>query len=246
MSKVQLTTDPADILHFFGMKVEGYWEKPFNSVDELIEYATSCRFFQVQEAPEGDPDEAGTIGGEEGRKKLKANDRRRMGQREVYRRWINEYIPSLRAQGKFLRRSGHTSIAEARAAVRDEAFARFHVGPEYHVRLREFRLKRDSEQMKAFIKELIPTDMDPHRRSCLVSAMIKILMEDDTSFGPVPVGHRDAEGFYNKEVARSFIQSNMAEVEKAAWDRQLQRAWEAMQRKALKAAGETTAREGQS
>jgi hypothetical protein len=246
MSKVQLTTDPADILHFFGMKVDGYWEKPFNSVDELFEYATSCRFFQVQETPEGDPDEAGTIGGEEGRKKLKANDRRRMGQREVYRRWINEYIPSLRAQGKFLRRSGHTSIVEARAAVRDEAFARFHVGPEYHMRLREFRLKRDSEQMKAFIKELIPTGMDPHRRSCLVSAMIKILMEDDTSFGPVPVGHRDAEGFYNKEVARSFIQSNMAEVEKAAWGRQLERAREAMQRKALKAAGETTTREGQS
>ncbi|KAL1838387.1 hypothetical protein VTJ49DRAFT_2699 [Mycothermus thermophilus] len=232
-AKVLLTRDPVEILHFLGMKVEGFWDTPFESIDALFEYATTCRLFYVRETPDDDADEVGTIGGEEGRKRLKSNDRRRMAQRAVFRRWINEFIPSLRAQGRFIRKGTPTSMEEARAAVRDEAFARFIVGPEYRERLREFQLERDSVQMKTFIKELIPTEMDPQRRACLVSAMLKILMEDDRSFGFVPSCLKNQEGLYDKDMARRFIQDNMVEVARVAWDKQLERAREAMRRKAL-------------
>ncbi|KAL2269892.1 hypothetical protein VTJ83DRAFT_2076 [Remersonia thermophila] len=238
-AKVLLSQDPAEILHFLGMKVHGYWDAPFESVDALFEYATSCRLFCVKETPGDDGDDVGMIGGEEGRKKLKSNDRRRMAQRSIFRSWVNEYIPNLRAQNRFIRKGKATSLQEARAAVRDEAFARFFVGPEYRARLREFQLERDSAQMKSLIKELIPTDMDPQRRACLVSGMLKILMGDDRSFGFIPSGLKNQEGFYDKEVVRKFIQDNMAEVAKVAWDKQLERARASMQRKALaRAAGE--------
>lgn len=238
-----LSRDPVKILHFLGMKVEGFWAEPFQSIDALFDYATTCRLFYVRDAPgsdeEGEAHEAGVIGGEEGRKKLKSNDRRRMKGRPVYRRWINDFIPSLRAEGKFIRRGPGTSIEEVRAMVRDEAFATFFVEVEYKQRLRAWQRKRDDEQMKSLIKELVPVAMnnqpsteDNQRRTCLISAMRKIIMEDDKSFGFDPPNLRNADGFYNTEVVRSFVQDNMGEVGRVAWIKQQERAQEAMRLKA--------------
>jgi hypothetical protein len=235
-AKVLLTRDPVEILHFLGMEVEGFWAEPFESVDALFDYATTCRLFWVYEAPEDDVEDetggAGVIGGDQGRKKLKSNDRSRMKGRPVYRRWINEFIPSLRAQGKFMREDRSTSTHQARAAVRDEAFACFFVEGEYKGRLKDWRLKREAEEMKSLIKSLIPSTLDPQYRACLISAMKKIVMEGDLSFGIAPQSaHRDVDGFYNTEIAGNFVRDTWQQVGKAAWENQKQKAQEAMRLK---------------
>ena len=161
----QRAEDPVELLHFLGFKVEGFWHEPFESVEALYDYVTTSRLFFVRPAPEegaeGDANGgAGVVGGEEGRKKLKANDRRRMKGRPVYRRWINEFIPELRAQGKFLLEGPGTSIDRMRAELRDEAFALFFVEAEYMGRLRDWRLKRSAEEMKTLIKgDGLPADL---------------------------------------------------------------------------------------
>lgn len=231
-----LSRDPVAILHFLGMKVEGFWSEPFESVEALFDYTTTCRIFFVREAAEGDAEadtiEAGVLGGEEGRKKLKSNDRRRMKGRPVYRRWINEFIPGLREEGKFVRSGSGTSIEEVRAMVRDEAFAWFFVETEYKKRLREWQLKKDGEQMKSLLKELIPSTMEPPLRACLLTAMRKIVMEDDLSYGFVPVGSRNEDGFYDVEAVRAFVRDDMEQVGQVAWAQQLRKAQEAIRMKA--------------
>ncbi len=210
------------------MKIDGYWDEPFESVEALFDYTTTCRLFYVREAPdddaEGGANDVGVMGGEEGRLKLKSNDRRRMKGRPVYRRWINEFIPTLRAQGKFIRSGPSASVEEARAMVRDEAFARFFVEAEYKKRLRDWQLERDSQQMKSLLKELVASTMEPQLRACLLSAMKKIIMEGDLSFGFTSLGLRDAAGFYDTQAVRDFVRDKSEEVGRVAWDRQLQRA----------------------
>jgi hypothetical protein len=237
-AKVCLSRDPVEILHFLGMKVEGFWAEPFETVDALFDYATTCRLFYVRDTPEDDAEadaiEAGVIGGEEGRKKLRSNDRRRMKGRPVYRRWINEFIPQLRAQGRFTRKGSGPSIEQARSIVRDEAFARFFVELEYKQRLKDWRLNKDKVHIKSLIKELVPIAMESQRRACLVSAMRKIVMDDDPSFGIVPSGLKDEDGLYSIEAVRSFVEANLGQVGRIAWAKQQQKAHEAM---LLKAAG---------
>ncbi|KAK0628130.1 hypothetical protein B0T17DRAFT_588340 [Bombardia bombarda] len=244
-SKVLLTTDPVEILHFLGMKVEGFWTDPFDSVEALFDYATTCRLFWVQEAsPEDEAtivdtysqgQGAGVTGGDEGRKKLKHNDRRRMNGRPVFRRWINEFIPQLRAQGRFLYKGPPQSICDIRATVRDEAFSRFSVEHEYRERLRQWRLKTEAEQMKGLIKAEIPTDLDPQRRACVVGAMRRIMMEGDLTLGITPSSPvKDAQGFYDMEAARAFVVENWERLCPIAWSNQQKRAMENMRLKELK------------
>jgi len=222
------------------MKVEGFWSEPFKSVDALFDYTTTCRLFQVRSTPEGhaqeDANEAGVVGGEEGQKRLKANDRRRMASRPVYRSWVNEFIPHLCAEGKFLSKYPGVSISEMRDMVRNEAFARFLVEADYKARLREWQFKKDSEQVKSLIKELVPTTMDPQRRACAVGALKNIIMESDASFGFDFAGLRRGDGLYDTDAVRNFVRDHLDEVTRIAWTRQQQRAQEAMRSKAARKA----------
>ncbi|KAH6854372.1 hypothetical protein B0I37DRAFT_336283 [Chaetomium sp. MPI-CAGE-AT-0009] len=235
-ARVCLTKDPVEILHFLGMRVEGFWDEPFGSVDALFDYAMTCRLFYVRDTSdgdvEGDADEVGVVGGEVGRKKLKSNDRRRMKGRPVYRRWINEFIPGLRAEGKFIRKGPGTSVEEMRALVRDQAFDRFLVEVEYTRRLREWQQKRNGEQMKSLIKELVPSTMEPQRRACAVSALKKIIVENDASFGFDSSGLRGADGLCDTDLVRRFVRDNLEQVGRVGWARQQQRAQESMRLKA--------------
>jgi len=90
-----LSQDPVEILHFLGMRVEGFWTEPFPSVDALFEYVATCRLFWVRQADDDTDIEAGVLGGEEGKRKLKANDRRRMKGRPIYRQWCVSLMPDL-------------------------------------------------------------------------------------------------------------------------------------------------------
>ncbi|KAK1828201.1 hypothetical protein QBC39DRAFT_359737 [Podospora conica] len=229
-SKVFLSSDPAEVLHFLGLEVEGYWTEPFPSVQDLFEYATTCRFFWV--SPTAEHDDIADLGpdGDEGKKKLKSNDRRRMRFRPIFRVWIEEYIPALRAEKKFIPKNG--TPPQTRDTVRDQAFSWFHIEQEYEGRVREWRSKRSVDEMKKFLKGIIPTDLENNYRATLTGALRKIIIEGDQTFGvTLPGTMRDRYGVFDKEMVRDFVQQNLEEVGDKAWERQCQRAREAMEAK---------------
>jgi len=56
--------------------VEGFWDKPFLSIEALFEYVTTCRLFWVKQAAEEEAgNDIGVTGGDEGKTKLKSNER---------------------------------------------------------------------------------------------------------------------------------------------------------------------------
>ncbi|KAK3941827.1 hypothetical protein QBC46DRAFT_381543 [Diplogelasinospora grovesii] len=243
-ARVFLTNDPAEVLHFLGMKAEGFWEEPFASVDALFEYAATCRLFRVRMEASHDNADAnagpGLVGGEEGRKQMKHNDRQRMRFRPVYQKWNDEFIPRLRAEGRFMHedeedgqgQDNTTTDTRVRDRVRKEAFERFpHAEKDYRDRLREWRLKRQSDEVwRSTIKGSIPTDLDPQYRSCLAGALKKIIMGDDMSFGiapPTPL--RTPDGFYDEDAIRAFIQEHWQVLGLIALKRQHEKMAEAMQ-----------------
>lgn len=140
------------------------------------------------------------------KKKYKANDRRRMKFRPVYRIWVEEFLPRCRAEGLFrpplppspaepnaattsTSTSTTTTSDHARLVVRDEAFARFPgAGAEYAVRLHEWRAERQRDEiLRSVIKGEIPSsstsDSDPAYRACLVRALREILLPGEQQQG---------------------------------------------------------------
>lgn len=98
---VFLTDDSNAILEFLGLDAERWW-KPFQNQEELFEYAVSCRMFWVKKTKSDDETEGNVIvggdvegqeGGESGKKKLKHNDRARIRKRDIFRTWMDEFIP---------------------------------------------------------------------------------------------------------------------------------------------------------
>lgn len=87
--------------------------------------------------------------------------------------------------------------------------------------------------MKRFLKEAIPMDLENNYRAALSGAMRKIIIEGDETFGVTPpAAFRDSYGVFDKEVVRNFIKENLEAVGRKAWERQCQRAREAMEGKA--------------
>ena len=76
-SMLLLTNEPEAVLKLLGLDAEQY-RCPFESVEALYEYVVSCRFFRGETYIRGD---------------LKANDRKRMAQRELYRRFVDVWLP---------------------------------------------------------------------------------------------------------------------------------------------------------
>ncbi|KAI1243938.1 hypothetical protein MGN70_013806 [Eutypa lata] len=216
-AKILLTRSPAEILDFLGLESSGsQWELPFATFDDVFEYAATCRFFWVrasQPQEEGRLEHEEQTGGEFEKKKLKANDRRRMNQRALFRAWIDEFLPRCRDEGRF----GEAQFT--RHDVRDEAFARFGVQHEYEARLTEWRIQRQKETLwKHVIKASLPEDLDIMWRSCVASALKKIIMKDDEGFGIRPqVNLRDQSGLYNEDRVRDFVRASWKQVGDAAW-----------------------------
>ncbi|KAK1769487.1 hypothetical protein QBC33DRAFT_530904 [Phialemonium atrogriseum] len=134
------------------------------------------------------------------KKKYKANDRRRMKFRPIYRIWVEEFLPRCRAKGLFrpplppspaepdaATTSTTTTSEHARLLVRDEAFARFPgAGAEYAVRLHEWRAERQRDEiLRSVIKGEIPSSSasDPAYRACLVRALREILLPGEQQQG---------------------------------------------------------------
>ena len=243
-AKVKLTENPVEVIDFLGMKYDGFWAQPFESVDALYEYVTTCRLFLVRDkAPEKGtqdvPDCPGVVGGAEGRKSLKSNDRRRMNQRPIYRNWINEVVPKLIAEGRFVSKDSDETIPQMRARVQQEALERFGVEKDWDDRLRGWRLLKDLERVRGVIKELVPENTDLHYRGTLMSAMKKTILEDDQTFGVFPSSpFKKEDGFYDMEVVRAFITEKAGELGEVAWGKQCEKSGEAMKAKMARRKGQ--------
>lgn len=120
-SRVFLTADPARTLRFLGLDPELYG-RGFASEELLFAFLAAGRFMR-----RGPFERAG----------LKANDRKRMAQRELYRRFVEDWIPTwtggeAEGEGKEL----------TRGQVLDEALDTFGKRAEYAARVESWRVGR--------------------------------------------------------------------------------------------------------
>ncbi|KAL7792169.1 hypothetical protein V8C37DRAFT_380985 [Trichoderma ceciliae] len=224
-AKIFLTSDPAKVLHFLDLPMEGYWDRPFPNIEDMFEYVTHCRLMYVS-----------PVAAEPDVKKLKANDRRRMNYRPVFRKWVDEFLPECRRLGKFSQRKF------TRDTVTGEAFSVFGVEEEFNTRRKEFLAQRQRDliwntSIKGSITEPIdPGPQDILYRSCLVKALKKIILEDDASYGIVPEKSlKDPDGTYNLEDVQAFVAKYQNDVGKAGIARHNDDYAECMRKKKSKA-----------
>ncbi|KAI0838860.1 hypothetical protein F5Y06DRAFT_33932 [Hypoxylon sp. FL0890] len=216
--KVLLSSEPTKILNFLGLKYEStQWEQPFSSVEDLFEYAASCRLFWVRPKKKQD---TSTAEGDESDET--APDRRRMKKRPVCRRWLDEFIPACREAGRFAWQP------LTRDSVRKEAF-KFFPGTQlaYRARIIEWK-KKCQEKMfsKQVIKPSIPKPLPSEEKTLgnvhwygnLAKALNKIIMQNDYSLGiRPPYSLRRKNGLYDKVRVRKFVQESWWEIGTAAW-----------------------------
>lgn len=242
-SMIFLTDESSSILNFIGLDPETWW-KPFETREQMFEYAASCRLFWIKpEVEEGEMEGdvvgelgvgmEGLEGGEEGKKKLKHNDRQRMSKRPIFRAWMDEFIPRCRAEGRFL------EMKASREQVRDDAFEKFGVKAEFQRKEKEWKVEKHKDEMwKSVIKGSVPSEsVDPQFKSASIKTLKSVLMEGGLWDGIVPrAAERDEEGFWDKEEVERFVRENWEEAGRLGMEDQKRRAAESMRVKAEKKA----------
>lgn len=231
-AKIHLTSDAVETLHFLGLPVDIFWEQPFASAEDLFEYAARCRWFWVPpETSNGDGDEDAGVasypGGEEGRKRLKANDRRWMRTRSLFRRFFDEFVPGCRAAGRFSRpRDGDLTTKQLRDLVRRDAFERFPAArSEYESTLASWCQEQEAGQVwNSCIQGNVPVDLEPSYRGAVCSALKKIILRGDESFGVVPAAPlQTTQGFWRLDQVSEFVREHWETVGAIAWNLQQER-----------------------
>ncbi|TPX17483.1 uncharacterized protein E0L32_003126 [Thyridium curvatum] len=230
LARVELSRDPAAVLAFLGLRRDGFWDRPFASLDAMFEYAATCRLFWVRppaaaaaaaDSSPGDPPTttarlAGLVGSDEGRAGLKANDRKRMATRPAFRAWQDEFIPACRAAGRFAPDPPSLTADEVAARVRTDAFAAFPgVREVFEARRDEFVAGRQREDITKAIRTAVPRDLDPWLRGRTVSALKKIVLlgDDEDGFGVAPdFAVRDDRGFWDVEKVVGWVGDHWEDV----------------------------------
>lgn len=206
LAKVFLSAEPALVLDFLGLPVESYWDQTFESVEAQFEYAARCNLMYVpNNKPQWDITE------------LKANDRIRARKRPGFKRWIEEFIPNCREQGRFATRPA------SRQEVTERALERFQVREEYNARRDAFLRERQRDIVwNDVIKGQFPkpNTTEPQAimyRSCLVRAFKAIILENSTEFGTLfDTSLVNNRGFYDLDGLGMFLKDNEAKVGEAA------------------------------
>ncbi|KAJ4174428.1 hypothetical protein NW754_004846 [Fusarium falciforme] len=207
-SKVWLTGDPDEILDFLGLPYTRYWAGPFRDLYQMYEYVANCVTFWV---PPADETESA----------LRANDRRRMKQRPAYRKWVEEFKPLCRAQGRF------SDEPMTRDQVRGRAFARFNVRQTYMTERRAFLVEDQKRHiLKTIIERIVPLPAEGAAkedflyRTVLVRALKEIVLDWNRGLYSImaPGNLRDDEGFYHLGRTESFVLEYKDRIGKEAMD----------------------------
>lgn len=118
-----LTCDPDAVLVFLGLNTDAY-RRPFESVESMFNYVCGCRFFNDERYMKGD---------------LKANDRKRMAQRELFRVFVEDWLPeNTHLAGQQKKKNAQLS----RAGVLEESLNNFGKREEYEIRVGMWRRER--------------------------------------------------------------------------------------------------------
>ncbi|VUC26205.1 unnamed protein product [Clonostachys rosea] len=215
-AKIFLTSDHEQVMDFIGLPTPGYWDGPFDTLNDLYEYAAQCRMFSVPPSAErSDTSGTSSEGSSPGqpKRKLKSNDRRRMNYRPIFRKWIEEFVPECSKQGKF------RELSLTREEVTQQAMDKFAVKDEFEQRRREFLVERDRDAIwKNVIKLQVPeADLSDTKsitfRGCLLKALKKIILEGDDTYGALPENNlKDENGFFIPEAVKTFISENMDDI----------------------------------
>ncbi|KAK1990348.1 hypothetical protein LX36DRAFT_414150 [Colletotrichum falcatum] len=171
---------------------------------------------------------------EPARKKLKAKDRRRLKTRFAFRQWHEEFVPSCRREGRFLREP--ITWLE----VTEEAFGRFYIRPWYkRVHLDVVRSRGEDRVLADVLKtidNIVPADpADTKRcqfRGGLKKALRRIIFQGDKSYGVGPDRVlRDGLGLMIKDEVDRFVSNKWKEVGSAAMEMNQKRFEEHCRRK---------------
>ncbi|KAL8828503.1 MAG: hypothetical protein Q9170_006577 [Blastenia crenularia] len=120
---VYLTADPDIVLDFLGLDRGVYWQA-FHTTKDMFEFACTTRFFRAEAyARDG----------------LKANDRKRMAQRDLYRRFVDEFLRG----GTNTVKGQDQGTGLTREKVLDEALAKFGKQDEFVTRVEVWRKARE-------------------------------------------------------------------------------------------------------
>lgn len=202
-SLIPLSHDPKTVLEFLGLDESKYWV-PFDTVQDMFEYVAHCRFFWVKET-EAEPEEELDAD----KKALKHNDRQRMRKRPLFRRWVEEFIPECRRQGRFLTKPF------TRQETLQDVFQRFPgVKQNYDERLEAFlKAKQADELWRDVIKAGVP-EMENHQfRSASIRGLKAIIIADDYSLGVVPQEPlKQQNGLFDLEKVKAFVSDNWQKV----------------------------------
>ncbi|KAG6009283.1 hypothetical protein E4U21_002887 [Claviceps maximensis] len=225
-SKVFLTSDPSEVIDFLGLPITNAWDEPFASLEDMYEYVAQCPMFWVcPKDMSGDDDEshvardsAKETGAPRDVQRLTYDERKRRMKRPAYTKWLEDYIPECRRQGRFLQKR------TSREQVMQAARSRFHIGPEYDLRRHEALVERQREIIsRDLIKGTIPPSSHSDAqatlfRGCLVKALKKIILDGDTTTYGVKTesGFRNEDGFFDLDRTARFIAEHKDEVGKAA------------------------------
>ena len=117
-----LTCDPDAVLKFLGLDTDVY--KPFETVESMYRYVCRCRYFKEEMYV---------------RSELKANDRKRMAQRELYRAFL-DWLPH---NAYLVGQQKEKNVQCSRDDVLEESLNKFGKREEYEKRLEEWRKERE-------------------------------------------------------------------------------------------------------
>ena len=122
-----LTSEPDQVLDFLGLDRNKY-KRPFESVEALYQFVLGCRWFSSETYV---------------RTELKANDRKRMAQRELYRRFVDEWLPEwLLENRQFVEIGGDRGQGATREEVQESALSVFGKREQFEQRIQVWRRER--------------------------------------------------------------------------------------------------------
>ncbi|KFA52369.1 hypothetical protein S40293_05986 [Stachybotrys chartarum IBT 40293] len=200
-SKIMLSSEPAKVLGFFGLPIDGFWDEPFQSLEELYEYIAHCRLFwvgQVYPCKSTDPLE------------LTTRERQKIQYRLVFRRWIEEFRPMCREDGRFIEEP------YTRAEITELALDYFSVREEFDQRFWNFvRENKRNYIWDLAIQGSIPEpdgqDADAVLyRSLLHKNLRKVIIDGSKSFKVTfKPDSTPGRGYYDTTAVKEFIEQNI-------------------------------------
>ncbi|KAF2467916.1 uncharacterized protein BDR25DRAFT_266373 [Lindgomyces ingoldianus] len=134
-SQIFLTRNPEEAMAFLGLDISKYWTG-FATEDELFEWVSRGRFFSHTFLDE---------------RTEKANDRQRIRKRGMYRRFMEEYMPTLRETGTL-------DEPWTRQGVLEEALTSFNKHEKYRIMMDEYVTQERSDALWKRIKETLPLE----------------------------------------------------------------------------------------